>query len=524
MTKSVTRRAVLAGSLGLAQFALLEKLGLTTKAFATPMDAPTRLLVLYIPGGVRFYPFFVPFGDAEVVKYIPPKQGPDQEPIFSTPAQIYPLTGDSGTFQPIRVAGNWNPMNPADRTGYNYSPSGYGWVHYNLGERSAILHGIDQGSFAHASSFVSAMCGVAGEAYRSPALVSLVANFLHTRFASTRPIPCVSINSNTIPEANVLPAQATPVVIPTVDVLSQLFSSDGMRLTRWRDSDARMEQPVPSFDGAGSAMNVGLTNVDALLLERTRALRSSTYASGNGVLEGVYNSYTSVSRTLARDVVSAVQMAVPNTQMQPPYAMAYGRYHVQFGLANTRIDMTASCEWILKLLKSNVTSVVYAHLPERYYDFHNGGTVPLQCAASRAQLDIIARMIGEMKATPSPDRPGKTLYDDTLIVVQSEFNRTFVKGPNQMSNDGWQYGDDHNPITSVVLSGGNILGNRQIGGFEADGTRGAEVAILEEDGRTVMRRPKSADFVATVCRVFGMRPGEDFFIPGGYGVINGVCP
>jgi hypothetical protein len=186
--------------------------------------------------------------------------------------------------------------------------------------------------------------------------------------------------------------------------------------------------------------------------------------------------------------------------------------------------MTASCEWILKLLKSNVTSVVYAHLPERYYDFHNGGTVALQAAASRAQLDIIARMIGEMKATPSPDRPGKSLYDDTLIVVQSEFNRSFVKGPNQMSNDNWQYGDDHNPITSVILSGGGILGNRQIGNFEADGTRGAEVSIHEEDGRDVMRRPKSADFIATACRVFGMRPGQDFFIPGGYGVINGLCP
>ncbi|MFO0556788.1 MAG: DUF1501 domain-containing protein [Polyangiales bacterium] len=524
MSKQITRRALLAGSLGAAQFALLEKFGLTRRAFASGMDGPIKLLVLYIPGGVRFYPFFVPFSDADVVRYIPPKQSPDQEPVFSTPSQIYRLNGDSGAFQPIRVAGNWNPMNPADRTGYNYSPSGYGWIHYDLGPTSAVVHGIDQGSFAHNSSFVSAMCGIAGEAYRAPALVSVVANYLHQRFASARPIPCVAINSSSLPEANNLPAQATPVVIPTTDVLSQLFSSDGARLARWRDSDRRTEQMVPSFNGMGAATTVSLTNVDALVLERTRGFRSSSHNGANPVLEGIYNSYVGVSRTLARDVVTAVQSAMPNTQTQAPYAMAYGRYHVQFGLANTRIDMTASCEWILKLLKSNVTSVVYAHLPERYYDFHNGGSVALQAAASRAQLDIIARMIGEMKATPSPDRPGKTLYDDTLIVVQSEFNRSFVKGPNQMSNDNWQYGDDHNPITSVVLSGGGILGNRQIGNFEADGTRGAEVSIHEEDGRDVMRRPKSADFIATACRVFGMRPGQDFFIPGGYGVINGLCP
>jgi hypothetical protein len=524
MTRSISRRALLAGSLGVAQLALLEKFGLVSKAFAAGENAPIKLLVLYIPGGVRFYPFFVPFTEADVVKYIPPRADAEQEPIFSTPSEIVTLDGDSGGFQPIRVARNWNPMNPADRTGYRYSPAGYGWVHYGLGATSAIVHGVDMGSFAHSSSFVSAMCGIAGEAYRSPALVSLVANHLHQRFASTRPIPCVAINSSSVPEANSLPAQATPVVIPTTDVLSQLFSSNGARLARWRDSDRRTEQMVPSFNGMGAATTVGLTNVDALVLERTRGYRSSTHNGANPVLEGIYNSYVGVSRTLARDVVSAVQSAMPNTQMQAPYAMAYGRYHVQFGLANTRIDMGASCEWILKLLKSNITSVVYAHLPERYYDFHNGGTVALQAAASRAQLDIIARMLGEMKATPSPDRPGKTLYDDTLVIVQSEFSRTFMKGPNQRSADNWQFGDDHNPIASMVLSGGGILGNRQIGNFEADGTRGAPVSIHEEDGRTVMRAPNSADFIATAASVFGMRPGQDFFIPGGYGIINGICP
>ncbi|WP_155893245.1 hypothetical protein [Cystobacter fuscus] len=38
----------------------------------------------------------------------------------------------------------------------------------------------------------------------------------------------------------------------------------------------------------------------------------------------------------------------------------------------------------------------------------------------------------------------------------------------------------------------------------------------------VTRAPRSQDIAATVIRAFGLEPGEDFFIPGGYGSFDGV--
>lgn len=296
-----------------------------------------------------------------------------------------------------------------------------------------------------------------------------------------------------------------------------------MRHRRWRNADQRAAEELPTFDGSGSFGSIGLTNVDSLLLERTRSLAAGARAHDREILEQIYDSYAAVSRTLAADIVAEVEAVTPTTISKPDHLRSYGMYDFTFGLANGRIDMTASCEWILRLLKSDVTSVVYANLPERYYDYHSGSTVPTATAATRAQLDILARLMGEMKATPSPDRPDRSLYDDTLVVIQSEFNRTWPRGPNQDDPNAWGYGDDHNPITSVILSGGGITGNRQIGGFELPSTHGLPVEILEESGETSMRPPRAADLVATVCDVFGMRMGEDFFIPGGYGVIQGLC-
>jgi hypothetical protein len=417
---------------------------------------------------------------------------------------------------------NWNPTDPGDRTGYRYSPMGYSWLHYGLGPSTAVLHGVHNGSFAHGAAYVGAMCGVAGEAYRAPALLSVVANHLHARFADSRPIPCVAINPSAVPQAPGLPARATPAIVPNVNALASLFSSDPARHARWTNADARTPAEVPAFDGAPGS-SVGLTNVDALLLDRTRAMGARTRGGTRAVLEQIYDSYAAVSRTLAADVVTAVEAITPTTITKPDHLRAYGMYDMTFGLANGRIDMTQNCEWILRLLKSNVTSAVYANLPERYYDYHNASSIPTATAATRAQLDIIARMLGEMKATPCPDNPSKTLYDDTVVIIQSEFNRTWMRGPNQDDYDAWNLGDDHNAITSVIVSGGGIAGNRQIGGFELPSTEGLPVDILEESGGITARPPRAADVVATICDLFGMRSGDDFFIPGGYGVIQGLC-
>ena len=117
--------------------------------------------------------------------------------------------------------------------------------------------------------------------------------------------------------------------------------------------------------------------------------------------------------------------------------------------------------------------------------------------------------------------PGKTRYDDTLAVILSELSRTWARGKDQSTPEGWQYPDDHFNYTSVILTGGNTAPNRQIGGFDLDpAVKGQAVAILDESGTVVKRVPTAADLVATVCGAFGMKMGTDFFIPGGHGQIQ----
>jgi hypothetical protein len=520
----LTRRTLLGASLGAAQLALLDRLGSAGRARAeAPADAPTRLLVLYLQGGVRFYPVFVPLSDADVRTRIPGRMSANGEPIFYAPEDLVTLDGDSGGFAPLRIGANWNPADPGQRSG-QYSPQGYSWLHYGLGPTTAVFHGLDMGSFAHNAAYVASMCGIPGETYRCPALVSSVANFLHRRFAATRPIPCVAINGSGTPLAPGLPAHAAPAVIPSVSALAQLFSSSSSRHRRWTGCDARTATDVPSFDGASTYEGVALTDVDALVLRRTQRLRGRSSAGSDRMLEQIHGSYAAISRTLAADVVSAVESVTPLTIPKPDHLRdVMGMFHFTFGVANRHINMRDSCEWILKLMKSNVTSAVYANLPEEYYDYHNGTSFPEAVASTRAQLDIVARMMGEMKATPSPDRPGKSLYDDTLVIVHSEFSRSWPRGPSQDDYDAWSVADDHNAVGSALVTGGSVLGNRQIGGFEQPSTLGLPVEIDDEAGLG-MRTPNAADFVATIYRQFGMARGTDYFIPGEHGPIAGICP
>src|SRR5690606_4709534 len=147
--------------------ALLDRMSRVAPARACDDDGPTRLLVLYLQGGVRFYPFFVPMSDEDIRTTIPPPSSPLSEPTFFRPEDVISLDGDSGGFMPLRMGRRWNPEDPGDRTGYRTTPMGYSWLHYGLGPSTAVVHGIDQGSFAHAAAYVAAMCGVPGDAYRA---------------------------------------------------------------------------------------------------------------------------------------------------------------------------------------------------------------------------------------------------------------------------------------------------------------------------------------------------------------------
>jgi hypothetical protein len=132
----------------------------------------------------------------------------------------------------------------------------------------------------------------------------------------------------------------------------------------------------------------------------------------------------------------------------------------------------------------------------------------------RIALEMVGRLCLEMSLTPSREDPSRTLLDETLVYVYSDFGRTFPK-----------QGSDHHPATCAMLVGGGIQGNQMLGGYDETmngSPMGAPVTLVEESGQRVTRAPRSQDIVATAIRAFGLEPGKDFFIPGGYGVYDGV--
>ena len=79
-------------------------------------------------------------------------------------------------------------------------------------------------------------------------------------------------------------------------------------------------------------------------------------------------------------------------------------------------------------------------------------------------------LLTDLAATPGVDA-GKTLLDETLILVYSEFGRT--TGPLNVAA-----GRDHFPRMSIVLAGGGTRGGRVIGQTDAVGNKATEYGWL----------------------------------------------
>jgi uncharacterized protein DUF1501 len=87
--------------------------------------------------------------------------------------------------------------------------------------------------------------------------------------------------------------------------------------------------------------------------------------------------------------------------------------------------------------------------------------------------------------------PGKSLLDETLIVVLGEFGRTV--GP--ISGQG---GRDHFLRMSVVFAGGGVRGNRIIGATDATG------AVAAEYGWSAKRDVRPEDVTSTIYSALGI--------------------
>jgi len=96
----------------------------------------------------------------------------------------------------------------------------------------------------------------------------------------------------------------------------------------------------------------------------------------------------------------------------------------------------------------------------------------------------IARTIVELSLTLSASGGGRTMLDDTVVWVFSEFGRTSPK-----------FGSDHHPATCMMLAGNSIVGNQMIGGYDETmnvSPMGIPVNVTEESGAARKPNPERA--------------------------------
>ncbi len=519
-----SRRSLLKLALGAGQLALLDRFNLlgSSKAWAATSDAPSRLVVLYVPGGWRPQYAFWGQSDADVAECVPAPSDYNGEAVFFRANQLVDLAPGDGQYPALRTWKSWDDADPSKR-GNGVSPAMYGYKHFALHEQTSVLHGIDQGTNDHASGFISAMCSVAGADYRAPAMHAVVANHLSARFKDTRPLPFVVVtNERGTPVAMGLPSAAAPVKMPSIDALRPLFSDKPADNPWWTDLNERTARPETDVRGLPTGGTLKTTALEQFTLSQPGKYLGKSTTNADRFLEKIHGSLSSVSRVLATDVVSVLQNTKGIDALatnRPSYLASYmgNAFGYSFGLANfymTALD--ARLDMGLRLLKSDLTSALHISLAQDF-DTHNGTGHLYSCAHGRNILDCVARFLGELKSTPAPGLPGKTLLDDTLVMVVSEFGRSWA---SPAGAGAYNLPDDHHPFTSAIFSGGNVAANHQVGAYTTRGL-GTAVALTEENGQANTRVPRSADVVTTAMRIMGLE-FHDFFIPGGYAEVTGL--
>ncbi|WP_342380443.1 DUF1501 domain-containing protein [Myxococcus stipitatus] len=520
---NTSRRTLLKWALGAGQLALLERAGLLGSGLAQAAgpDLPSRLVVLYVPGGFRPAYYFTPMEDAEIPLCVPPSAGYLSEPVFFDASKVVSLGTQNGPYKPLRTWRSWDPANPAARGAF--SPLMYGYQHFALHEQLSVLHGIDQGTNDHSSAFISAMCGVAGADYRAPAMHAIIANHLYARHRETRPLPFVVVSGERgTPAGMGLPSHASPVGVPSIDALKPMLSGKPTDNAWWTGLDTRTEGPELDAKGNPTGAALKTTTVERYALGRAQPLMGRSTAKVDNYLEGLHGSLSSVSRVLATDVVALLERTKGIDSLKtnrPAYLANYlsETFTYTFGNANFHLTgLDPRMDMALRLLKADLCTSLHVSL-RLDFDTHNGSGHAFSCAHGRGLMDCIARFLGEMKSTPAPGKPGKTLLDDSLVLVMSEFGRSWA---SRASDGSYNLPDDHHPYTSVVFAGGNVAPNRQVGTYTTRGL-GTPVDIIEETGKPSKRVPRSADVVTTAMRIMGMEAHE-FFIPGGYGEVVGL--
>ncbi len=548
MTSRLSRRRLLSLGLGAAQVALLDRYNLLRPgvARANGGTGPTKLLTIMVTGGWQPWYFFNPLrlGDVERLLPTPRVSAIVQEPLYCNRAQVSKnLDGTEavdpmspGAVRPLRVPRLWDEEGLAatgtDRrvahplSGLVTCPFGYAWAapDWRLWENAVVVHGIDQGTPAHLAGRIAAYCGYAGQDFVAPGIHAVVANEMLRRFPD-RPLPSVTLGSTLSSSRRGLPAEVDATSIRDVNDLSAYLSENsnaawnGLRGTA--ATPARGRQAKPQLDFAGRPLGPVATHpIDDFALAELRRMQGKTNGPTDALLEKLYDGYLTVSKTLASDVVSVISNT-PGFEHSPVATWAPDGIRFGFrsgGSLRSGFSGTEDFELALKLLKSNTTTSVAMSLRAPipvgggYFDTHGGEEYnwPWQALV----MEEIGRFIAELKLTPQAG--GGSLLDDTLVMVVSDFSRTW---PLQGISDHW-------PVTSVVyISGNAIAGNRQLGAYDvdakapnSDGFEGVAIPLRDENGDTQVRAPRAHDAVYSAYHLFGINR----FMPDGPGEFIGL--
>jgi uncharacterized protein (DUF1501 family) len=128
------------------------------------------------------------------------------------------------------------------------------------------------------------------------------------------------------------------------------------------------------------------------------------------------------------------------------------------------------------------------------WDLHSGiydKSAGTNLYTQAALLDpALSSLLGDLKATPGR-AAGRTLFDETLVVVAGEFGRT-VGALNG------QQGRDHYAVNSALFAGGGVKGGQVIGATDATGGAITDSGV---PGRTELR---AEDIACTVYSALGI--------------------
>lgn len=527
-----SRRSLLLAGLGASQLALLDRFAIRPARAGGSPNGPTKLLCIWLDGGCNWEHLFTPLSGAGVDKFIRPPEG-GQHPFGYDRAQVRNFDGSEAELStaPVRkLCGpvHWNDADPADTTGSNpfsggtqtYRPWGYSWIdpNYRLYERTCVLVGADQGTASHSSGIVASMCGVAGSTFRAPSVQAVVANAMSALFPD-RPVPNAFLGG-TPPLAAELPSTVAPYGLASLEMVESTISD--RRESAWAGLRTRTNVPALDFEGQMTGGTMPLTKMDEQVLSAIRGRRGVTTSGSDALFRQLYDMNVGVSRTIARDVIASLENTIGFEHIDEDPLYADG------AMATACIGSADVCgpvrsggpyDFALRLLKSDLcTSLTLraTSIGNSSFDVHFSGGARAQTSHLRIAFEGIGQLLNEMQLTPASSGTG-TLLDETLVYIYSDFGRTFARSGED--------GTDHHPATCGILVGGNVRGNQMLGGYDenaVDSPLGAPVSLIEESGDIAMRSPNSQDIVATVIRAFGLEPGADFFIPGGYGVFDGA--